>query len=434
MRRPSRRGLDEREQVESRRGLEETRICARVASLNQRCEANMRLSKRQFLGWSTVAAAGAGLGFASLGRRQAQAGARVRLRSDPQGVLDLPDGFSYSVLQRAGDRMSDGRRMRPRPDGMAAFSAPNDQIILMRNHELGAPEGGVSRLVLDGERLEVLGSNDVLVGTAVNCAGGPSPWGWLSCEEVPDRGGVWICPVESDQLLTGRDRRRIDAYGSFRHEAVALDPRTHVAYLTEDEFDGALYRFVPTQPQHPFQGRLEAMTAKQPGFATQTMQLGDTVEVGWVEVPATGTRAAALAVGAAKVQRGEGIWWHEGEVFFTATVHGQVFRLVADARDSSRAQLTVVANGLRMPDNITVAPWGDLVVAEDNSAENYLRFIDRAGIVRDFARHPTNPRDEFAGVCFDASGRYLFVNIQHTGLTLAVSGPFEDFGRGRETS
>ncbi len=391
----------------------------------------MRLSKRQFLGWGTVATAFAGLGFASLGRRQAQAGAAVQLRPDPQGILDLPEGFSYRVLQRAGDVMSDGRRVRGRPDGMAAFSAPNDQIILMRNHELGAPEGGVSRLVLDANHLEVLGSNDVLVGTAVNCAGGPSPWGWLSCEEVPNRGGVWICPAESERVLTGHERRRIDAYGSFRHEAVALDPRTCVAYLTEDEFDGALYRFAPTQPERPFEGRLEAMMATQPGFATQTMQLGETLEVGWAEVSPSGTRAAALAAGAARIQRGEGIWWHEGEVYFTATVHGQVFRLVPDSRDPSRAQLTVVANSLRMPDNITVAPWGDLVVAEDNSAENYLRFIDRAGVVRDFARHPKNPRDEFAGVCFDASGRYLFVNIQQTGLTLAVSGPFEHFGRAR---
>lgn len=394
--------------------------------MNQSDGGSMRLSKRQFLGWGTVAVAGAGLGFASLSRRQARAGAHAALRPDPKGILDLPAGFTYRVLQRSGDVMSDGRRVRGRPDGMAAFTAPNDQIILMRNHELGAPQGGVSRLVLDAQRLEVLASNDVLAGTAVNCAGGPSPWGWLSCEEVSERGGVWICPVESEQLLKGKQRRRIDAYGSFRHEAVAVDPSTRIAYLTEDEFDGALYRFVPEHPERPFEGRLQAMTTKQRGFATQTLQSGDGVEVGWVDVPPTGTRAAALAAGAAKVQRGEGIWWHEGEVYFTATVHGQVFRLVPDPSASERAQLTLVANSLRMPDNITVAPWGDLVVAEDNGAENFLRFIDRAGVVRDFARHPQNPRDEFAGVCFDASGRYLFVNIQHTGLTLAVTGPFEE--------
>jgi secreted PhoX family phosphatase len=34
---------------------------------------------------------------------------------------------------------------------------------------------------------------------------------------------------------------------------------------------------------------------------------------------------------------------------------------------------------------------------------------------------------EFAGACFDWSGRTLFVNVYTPGITLAISGPF---GRG----
>jgi len=30
------------------------------------------------------------------------------LRTDPFGVFDLPEGFSYTVVARAGERMSDG--------------------------------------------------------------------------------------------------------------------------------------------------------------------------------------------------------------------------------------------------------------------------------------------------------------------------------------
>ena len=44
--------------------------------------------------------------------------------------------------------------------------------------------GGVTRVVLDPETLEVISSNLVLAGTIRNCAGGMSPWGWLSCEET----------------------------------------------------------------------------------------------------------------------------------------------------------------------------------------------------------------------------------------------------------
>jgi secreted PhoX family phosphatase len=32
--------------------------------------------------------------------------------------------------------------------------------------------------------------------------------------------------------------------------------------------------------------------------------------------------------------------------------------------------------------------------------------------------------NEFAGACFDPTGRYLFVNIQTPGITFAISGPW----------
>lgn len=135
------------------------------------------------------------------------------LLRDPAGLLDLPQGFSYRVLQRAGDTMSDGYRVPWCFDGMACFPGPDDTLVLMRNHEntylplTGAyrhgqevpPEaydahayGGVTRLVVRAEDLAPVSSNLVLTGTVRNCSGGPSPWGWLSCEEAsdPDHGYV----------------------------------------------------------------------------------------------------------------------------------------------------------------------------------------------------------------------------------------------------
>ena len=35
--------------------------------------------------------------------------------------------------------------------------------------------------------------------------------------------------------------------GRFRHEAVAIDPITHIAYQTEDRNDGLIYRFIPNK-------------------------------------------------------------------------------------------------------------------------------------------------------------------------------------------
>ncbi|HVJ15371.1 MAG TPA: alkaline phosphatase PhoX, partial [Polyangiaceae bacterium] len=199
----------------------------------------MILTRRRLLGFGTALAAGASVGFVSLFSRRAAAAAFGSLVENPAAVIDLPVGFKYQLLQSVGELMSDGNPVRGAPDGMAAFpgSSPN-QIVLMRNHELSI-DGGVSRLVIDSSNIDdlvVVSSNDVLGGTSRNCAGGPSPWGWLSCEET-ERGGVWLCPQNTERELTGADRVRIDAYGSFRHEAVALDPDTSIAYLTEDDGD-----------------------------------------------------------------------------------------------------------------------------------------------------------------------------------------------------
>ena len=59
------------------------------------------------------------------------------LRADPRGILDLPPGFSYRVLSRAGDAMSDGYRVPALADGMACFTGPKGTLVLMRNHEIG---------------------------------------------------------------------------------------------------------------------------------------------------------------------------------------------------------------------------------------------------------------------------------------------------------
>ena len=57
---------------------------------------------------------------ARAGRTQTGYGALV---SDPDGMLDLPEGFSYRVLSRLGDTMSDGLSVPDKADGMGAITS-----------------------------------------------------------------------------------------------------------------------------------------------------------------------------------------------------------------------------------------------------------------------------------------------------------------------
>ena len=58
------------------------------------------------------------------------------LRPDPNGILDLPDGFGYRVVSRAGATMSDELKVPPAHDGMAVFEGENGRVVLVCNHEM----------------------------------------------------------------------------------------------------------------------------------------------------------------------------------------------------------------------------------------------------------------------------------------------------------
>ena len=404
-----------------------------------------------------------------------------RLERDRAGILDLPPGFTYRVIDERGTPMDDGYRVPGRPDGMAAFPAPGGDVVLMRNHELSGydllqgpyalgqsapPEafvsgalGGVTRLVLDADSLEVSSRNLVLVGTSRNCAGGTSPWGWLSAEEDARDGHGWVfrCRTDADRVQPAEPIR---AYGRFVHEAVAVDPQTMVAYLSEDQRDGCLYRFVPRtlgDRDRAFSGTLQAMAIAngsgdlQHGFDTaRGHRVGDRFPVRWIDLdepesPADDLRTRAQSRGAARVDRGEGLWQRDGEVVFSATAggpreRGQIFRYRPTRRDAPEAggelELVAQAEGesldgeagpFDMPDNLTLAPSGEIITCEDGPDANYLRVVRHDGQMIPIARNATAEDSELTGVCFSPDERTMFVNIQQAGLTLAIRGPFADY-------
>ena len=81
-------------------------------------------------------------------------------------------------------------------------------------------------------------------------------------------------------------------------------------------------------------------------------------------------------------------------------------------------------NLIDMPDNVCVAPWGDLIVCTDNEAgSDYLAGITPSGQFYKFA-HNRNTDSEFAGACFSPDGSTLFANLQDDGDTIAITGPW----------
>lgn len=319
--------------------------------------------------------------------------------------------------------------------------------------------GGTTTLVIDEKTLKVEKSYLSLVGTIRNCAGGPTPWNsWITCEEyfavagrnnfLKDHGYNFEVPASEDIRLF--DPVPLKDMGRFRHEAVGVDPRTSIVYQTEDMGDGLIYRFLPNQPGELHQGgRLQALAVKaQKGCDTrnwekQSFPVNQPFEVEWIDMenvdaPTDDLRFRGLAQGAAIFGRGEGMWFDHNECYFACTAGGkkrlgQIFRYIPspyegtsrEKEEPGTLELFLEPNDaeiLRWCDNLTVAPWGDLILAEDNP-NPYLVGVTPEGQAYKLGKN-SGYESELAGCVFSPSGKTLFVNIQHAGLTLAIQGPW----------
>lgn len=407
---------------------------------------------------------------------------------DPDGLLDLPKGFEYQIISRRGSEMDDGLRVPGMPDGMACFAGRGNEVILIRNHELGvtsqqmspfpnnkvpdhfersksydhgevgeAPHiGGTSTVVYDTRTKEVTRESLSLVGTDRNCAGGTMPWGaWITCEEPSDltseRGKQHGYCFEVTATDNGKLQEAVPLkkLGRFRHEAVAADPRTGIIYLTEDINDGLLYRFIPKTKRNLHEGQLQALVVKGRPSAdlrnyrgsSDTIEEGVEMQVSWIdlddyEAPANDLRYQGFKAGAARFARGEGIQFTDGSFYICCTdggpnSQGQIYRLTPGKTDKLSLFLQPKSNDLLTNgDNLCAAPWGDLVICEDLVAEHYgkvphLRGITPDGRIYSLAKNARST-SEFAGSCFSPDGAILFVNMQGEGLTLAITGPWQN--------
>ncbi|MBW4685066.1 MAG: PhoX family protein [Komarekiella atlantica HA4396-MV6] len=418
----------------------------------------MTLSRRQFFTLAGTGTAGALILSplqAFYAKRTLAAGPYGSLQSDPRGVLDLPAGFSYVRLSETGQTMTDGYKVPGGHDGMAAFPGANGSTILIRNHELnpasstsvGAPsskkydtqgKGGTTTLVVSSTRT-LTRHYGSLAGTYRNCAGGRTPWGsWLSCEESFETGNkkhgyVFEVPSSATGFVTPV---ALVAMGRFNHEAAAVDPNTGYVYMTEDRGDGLLYRFVPNIRNNlSAGGTLYALriTTRPQANTTTGFTVGQAFAVDWVRItnpdPSTDTvRVTGFNLGAAKFSRGEGIFYGNGDIYFSCTNGGsaglgQIWRYTP-ATETLRLYIQPNNAGiLDFPDNIVVAPNRDLFLCEDGGGTDFIVGVTPAGALYKFARNALNS-NELTGVCFSADGRIMFVNMQTPGITFAISGPW----------
>lgn len=405
---------------------------------------------------------------------------------DPKGLLDLPEGFSYHVLSREGDKLRSGEGLVPsNHDGMTALPGRHGRVHLVRNHENRADgrvpvptvagltydpagKGGCTALALDS-RNRVLSERVAIAGTAVNCAGGPTPWGtWLTCEETEDRAGTngytkdhgFIFEVDpANPYRSGAFP--LTAMGRFQHEAIAVDPRRGIVYETEDAFEkpfGLFYRFLPHQPHGGLGtlrggGRLQAMRVPGVPDLSSIQETGASFDdIEWVDVP--DPLAARTPIrhqdfgpkGITHAQKLEGCYWGGRSVYFVSSFarraegsaadhYGQIWRY-----DPSERRLTLVIvfgpdTNLQLPgespDNICLAPSGGLMVCEDGNGAQHVYGVTRRGEVYAMARNAQNigtaeePEwGEFAGVTFSPDGRTMYVNCYTPGTTFAVTGPW----------
>ncbi|MBD2899428.1 alkaline phosphatase PhoX [Spirillospora sp. NPDC000708] len=385
---------------------------------------------------------------------------------DPKGVLDLPKGFSYKTLSTEGDPISDGVVVPGHHDGTATFpgSRPG-RTRLVRNHEQSnngtravapaaltydpAANGGTTTLEVDKDG-DLLSQYVSLAGTSTNCAGGRTPWGtWLTCEETEGFTGQtkshgWVFEVDPHGRRT--EPVPLTGLGRFAHEAVAVDPDTLTAYLTEDAHGpfGLFYRFRPRAHRGDYHaylqgGRLEAMNVRDVPDLSVVQEPGTKLHCRWVAVPDPSAKTESTRMQLDDVTRSqklEGAWWGHGKAYFVcsyshkadggAAEHaGQVWTY--DPRKNEIELQLVFKPGGRFdgPDNITVSPYGGgVMLAEDGDGDQHLVGTTKAGKPFAMARNALNG-SEFTGVTFSPDGRILFANRQEgPGVTFAITGPW----------
>ncbi|MEW9552781.1 alkaline phosphatase PhoX [Nonomuraea sp. NPDC050783] len=338
--------------------------------------------------------------------------------------------------------------------------------------------GGTTNIDVDarGARIREYVS---LAGTHNNCAGGKTPWNtWLTCEETEQRAGGafqrdhgYVFEVDPFDRRANQDPVPLRFLGRYAHEAVAVDPRTSAVYLTEDATapHGLLYRWTPPDGFRGGKGALRALASAAGGATAGTLEAmtchrdggghvadlceatepGTRYRVRWTPVPDRDAREQSVRVQlpderVTRSRKLEGAWWGDGGAYVVASFarhddgsanehDGQVW--FYDPR--SRTITLKVLFGVNPtpdqegpfdgPDNISVSPYGGIIVAEDGEGLQHLVGVTDRGETYPIARNEMGG-GEFTGPTFGPDpgrgARFLFACVQSPGHVFAITGPW----------
>jgi len=417
-----------------------------------------------------------GFSYAVIARRGDLMNDGLLVPGQPDAMATFPGSTADRVILVCNHELSVGS------EKWSAFGKDLEhfkKIDPSRIYDAGAgitpPCGGTTTIVYNVKERKKEKQFLSLAGTINNCAGGAMPWGaWLSCEEDASNAGPlgsegskrdgaleknhgYVFEVAASEAMELAIPRPIPAMGRFKHEACCMDTRSGVVYLTEDRADGILYRYLPKNKTNLHEGgTLQAMVVRdRPSLNTSNLgetaavKPGEPMAVSWmnldeIDAPKDDLRHRGFAAGAASFSRNEGMWFGNDCVYFAATTggkkqKGQLWKYYPSAAEGSageeaapgKLELFVEPNDgaiIENADNVTVAPWGDLIVCEDEAGDgdglNHLVGVTPQGKVYKLGKNAMSD-SEFAGATFSPDGSTLFVNIQTSGLTLAITGPWK---------
>lgn len=357
-------------------------------------------SRREFLQYAMLGLSS--MAIPSLGKADNHNPVRLSKETwlDKKLNIEIPKGSVIrQVAQSSLPVINDKKFLwHSAPDGGACFATEDNGWIYVSNSEMKKKKGGVGAIRFN-HKGEIVDAYNILNSTTRNCAGGKTPWNtWLSCEESGNHGQVYECDPAGRHAAIKRP-----AMGSFNHEAAAVDPDSGYVYLTEDLRDGCFYRFKPHIKNDLSAGVLEVAVPNKNVLAWKK-----------IDDPIAQTKPTRYQVmEAVRFKGGEGIVYHNKQIFFTTKIdnvvwayHTQTY-LISKVYDAADYQLPLLYG----VDNIEVSQSGELLIAEDGGNMQIIA-LDHNYDPHVLVDVQGQDRSEITGPAFSPDGKRLYFSSQ----------------------